>query len=40
MISDKKIFVSKLCATANENTPNELNFRNKDKDSEVRNYDN
>ena len=38
MISDGNMFMSKLCATANEHTPKELDDKNKDKDSEVR-YD-
>ena len=38
IISDKNSFISKLCATENEYTPNGLDKKSKDKDSEVTNY--
>ena len=40
MINDENTFMSKLCATENEHTPNELDDKNKDKDSKVRNDEN
>ena len=40
MISDENIFMSKLCATANEHTPNGLDDKNIDKESKVMNDDN
>ena len=36
MIRDENMFLSKLHATENECTPNELDEKNKDKDSKVR----
>ena len=40
MISDDNSFVSKLCATANEHGPNELNKKNKDNHIKVTNCNN
>ena len=39
MISDENIFMSKLCATANEHAPKELNDKNTNNYSKVTNDD-